>query len=218
MKELEVSAKTVEEATKIALAQLGVPRDEVEIVVLKKGKSGVLGMGAEDACIKVILAEDEARPDSLNNAAGTARQVLSDILKAMGITAEVEVNSSPDPNDPVVLNIEGDDLGVLIGRRGQALSSLQYLVRLIVAERLKKWVSINVDVDWYKKRHYESLKKLALRLADQVVKRRRPITMEPMPPDERRVVHITLADNPDVMTQSTGEGDGRRVVIQTRKR
>jgi len=218
VRELEISAKTVEEATRVALAQLQVSQDEVDIIVLKKGKSGLLGVGAEDAKIKVILIDDDERqPGAGDDAAGTARQVLSDILRAMGIQATVDVNGSGDEGEPVTLNIEGDDLGVLIGRRGQALSSLQYLVRLIVAEKLKKWVSVNVDVDWYKKRHYEALKKLALRLAEQVAKRRRPITMEPMPPDERRIVHITLADNPDVMTQSTGDGDGRRVVIQSRK-
>ncbi len=219
MKELELSAKTVEEATRIALQQLGVSREEVDITVLRKGKSGVLGVGAEDAKIRVVLLDDDdPQPGAVGDAAGAARQVLSDILRAMGIQATVDVSGSGDEGDPIMLNIEGDDLGVLIGRRGQALSSLQYLVRLIVAEKLKKWISINVDVDWYKKRHYESLKKLALRLAEQVARRRRPITMEPMPPDERRIVHITLADSPDVMTQSTGEGDGRRVVIQSRKK
>jgi len=219
LRELEISAKTVEEATRVALAQLEVTRDEVDILVLKKGKSGLLGIGAEDAKIKVILLDDdEGQPGARGDAANTARQVLSDILHAMGIQATVDVTGSGNEGVPVTLNIEGDDLGVLIGRRGQALSALQYLVRMIVAEKLKKWVSINVDVDWYKKRHYESLKKLALRLAEQVAMRRRPITMEPMPPDERRIVHITLADDPDVMTLSTGDGDGRRVVIQTRKR
>lgn len=220
MRELELSAKTVEEATRIALLQLGVAREEVDIIVVKKGKSGVLGVGAEDARIKVVLLEDddERQPGATSDAADTARQVLCDILHNMGIQATVDVTGSGDDGVPITLNIEGDDLGVLIGRRGQALSSLQYLVRLIVAEKLKNWVSVNVDVDWYKKRHYESLKKLALRLSEQVARRRRPITMEPMPPDERRIVHITLADNPDVMTQSTGEGDGRRVVIQSRKK
>ena len=218
MKELEISAKNVDEATRMALEQLGVSRDQVEITVIKKGKSGVLGVGAEDARIKVELLEDEEEPLSSVDGAEAARMVLSETLRLMGITATVDVSRSSDPNEPVTLNIEGDDLGVLIGRRGQALSSLQYLVRLIVAEKLKKWVSINVDVDWYKKRHYESLKKLALRLAEQVTRRRRPVTMEPMPPDERRIIHITLADNPDVKTESTGEGEGRRVVIQTRKR
>ena len=219
MRELEISAKTVEEATRVALAQLEVTRDEVDILVLKKGKSGLLGMGAEDAKIKVILLyDDEAQPGARGEAADTARQVLIDILHAMGIQATVDVTGSGSEGAPVTLNIEGDDLGVLIGRRGQALASLQYLVRMIVAEKLKKWVSVDVDVDWYKKRHYESLRKIALRLAEQVAKRRRPITMEPMPPDERRIVHITLADDPDVMTESTGFGDGRCVVIQARKR
>ena len=218
MRELEISAKTVDEATKVALAQLGVSREEVEIEVIKKGKSGVLGVGAEDAKIKVILHDDEDQPGQLDDAAEMARKVLSDILKAMGIAAEIDVTPSPDENTPVTLNIEGDDLGVLIGRRGQALASLQYLVRLIVAEKSQKWISVNVDVDWYKKRHYETLKKLAQRLAEQVIRRKRAITMEPMQPDERRIIHITLANDPDVMTQSTGEGDGRRVVIQMRKR
>ena len=218
MKELEISAKNVDEATRVALEQLGVSRDQVEITVIKKGKSGVLGVGAEDARIKVELIEDEEEPLSEVDGAEAARMVLSETLRLMGITATVDVSRSSDSSEPATLNIEGDDLGVLIGRRGQALSSLQYLVRLIVAERLKKWVSINVDVDWYKKRHYESLKKLALRLAEQVTRRRRAVTMEPMPPDERRIIHITLANNPDVKTESTGEGEGRRVVIQTRKR
>ena len=219
MRELEISAKTVEEATRTALEQLGVSRDDVEIIVLKKGKSGVLGMGAEDARIKVVLQNGNysgTRGD--NEVDEIARQVLGDMLRTMGIIATVTVNKASDTSEPVTLNIEGDDLGVLIGRRGQALSSLQYLLRLIVSEKIKKWVSINVDVDWYKKRHYEALKKLALHLAEQVSKRRHPITMEPMPPDERRIIHISLANHPDVMTQSTGDGEERRVVIQTRKR
>jgi spoIIIJ-associated protein len=217
LKELEISAKTVDEATRVALAQLGVTRDDVEIAIIKKGKSGVLGVGAEEARIKVTLLEDEEN-DGLVDDAETARAILNHVLTSMGMHATIDVSRSSDPDVPITLNIEGDDLGVLIGRRGQALSALQYIVRLIVAERLKKWISINVDVDWYKKRHYESLKKLAFRLAEQVGKRKRPVTMEPMPPDERRIIHVALANHPDVKTESTGEGDGRRVVIQTRRR
>lgn len=217
MKELEITAKTVEDATRIALDQLGVAREDVEITIIKKGKSGVLGVGAEDAKIKAVLLEQEEIQDEAD-AGEISKQVLIDILHAMGIQATVDVSRSADPSAPVTLNIEGDDLGVLIGRRGQALSSLQYLLRLIVAEKLSKWVLVNVDVDWYKKRHYESLKKLSLRLAEQVARRKRAITMEPMPPDERRIVHITLANYPDVKTESTGEGEDRRVIIQARKR
>ena len=217
MRELEVSAKTVDEATKVALEQLGVTREEVEITVIKKGKGGLLGMGAEDAVIRVVIPDDEPQPGAIPDIAIIARQVLNELLRTMNINATVEATISADVNAPISLNIEGDDLGVLIGRRGQALSALQYLVRLIVAEKVKRWVSINVDVDWYKKRHYEALQKLALRLAEQVAHRKHPITMEPMPPDERRIIHITLANNPDVTTQSTGEGESRRVVIQSRK-
>jgi spoIIIJ-associated protein len=230
LKELEITAKTVEEATRMALEQLGVSKDEVEIIVIKKGKSGVLNVGAEDARIRVIIPESSEKQALINDqteriskeeyqdVAIIAKQVLADLLSKMEISATVEIARSSDNTAPISLNIEGDDLGVLIGRRGQALSSLQYLVRLIVAEKIKKWVSISVDVDWYKKRHYEALKKLALRLAEQVIRRKRPITMEPMPPDERRIIHITLANNPEVITQSTGEGESRRVIIQSRKR
>lgn len=219
MRELEVSAKTIEDAVRLAAEQLGVSKDDIEVIILKKGKSGVLGVGAEDARIRAILHDkEEVETGDEGDTADTARQVLSDILRAMGFSATVDVTRSYDENTPVMLNIEGDDLGVLIGRRGQALSSLQYLVRLIVAEKLKKWVSLNVDVDWYKKRHYEALKKLALRMADQVAKRRRPVNMEPMPPDERRIVHLELANHPDVSTVSMGEGEGRHIVIQARKR
>jgi len=117
----------------------------------------------------------------------------------------------------VTLNIEGEDLGVLIGRRGQALASLQYVVRLMVAEKLKVWVPINVDIAGYKKRRYESLQDLALRLAEQVKRDRRLIMLEPMPADERRIIHLALTDHPDVTTQSMGEGDMRKVAILLKK-
>lgn len=118
---------------------------------------------------------------------------------------------------PVTLDLEGEDLGILIGRRGQTLSSLQYLVRLIVSEKTKTWTSFHVDIAGYKKRRYESLKNLALRLADQVKITKRSINLEPMPADERRIIHITLADDPYITTQSTDVGENRKVVIQYKK-
>ena len=93
----------------------------------------------------------------------------------------------------------------------------QYIVRLILAEKLKKWIPINIDVAGYKERRHQSLKNLALRLATQVKTTKRSINLEPMPSDERRIIHLSLADNPDVFTQSTGDGDKRKVVIQLRK-
>jgi len=215
VRELEITAKTVEEAVQTALEQLGVTRDQVEIVVLKKGRSGVMGVGAEDARIKMKLLD---QPGGNGDVVEFAAEVLETLVKSMGIEAEVSAAQTSPGELPVVLDIEGDDLGVLIGRRGQTLASLQYIVRLIVAEKLKMWVPINVDVDGYKQRRYESLRNLALRLAEQVKTSRRSITLEPMPADERRIIHLTLAEDPDVATQSMGEGEARKVSILSENR
>lgn len=214
MKEIEVTAKTVEEAKKTALEQLGVSEDKVEVVVLKKGRSGVLGVGAEEAKIKVSLLD---KSQQKNNTTSEAKEILKTLINCLGIDAEVHMISEAE-GMPITLNIEGDDLGALIGRHGQALTSLQYILRLIIAERLKTWVPINIDVAGYKKRRYESLHKLALRLADQVKTSRRSINLEPMPADERRIIHVALADHPDVVTQSTGAGEERKITILLRKR
>ena len=214
MKELEVSGKSVDEAIQTALEQLGVSEDKVEVTVLKKGRSGVLGMGVEEAKIKVRLkSETVEKADAVE----VAKEVLETLIKQMKITADVSVLEANTGELPVTLNIEGEDLGVLIGRRGQALASLQYVVRLIVAEKLKVWVPINIDIAGYKKRRYESLQNLALRLAEQVKRNRRLIMLEPMPADERRIIHLALTDHPDVTTQSMGEGDMRKVAILLKK-
>ncbi|OGO60113.1 MAG: hypothetical protein A2Z36_03310 [Chloroflexi bacterium RBG_19FT_COMBO_48_23] len=214
MKELEVSGKTVDEAVQLALEQLGVTEDQVEVVVLKKGKSGVFGMGAEEAKIMVTLLPVSGEKLDV---AEVAKDVMEALIKLMKLTADVSVAQATNNELPVTLNIEGDDLGVLIGRRGQTLASLQYIIRLIVAEKLKAWVPINVDVAGYRKRRYESLQNLALRLAEQVKRSQRLITLEPMPADERRIIHLTLTDNPDVTTQSMGEGEMRKVAILLKK-
>ena len=119
---------------------------------------------------------------------------------------------------PIALDVDGDDLGILIGRRGETLAALQYILRLIVAHQQKARVPLTVDVEGYKQRRYGSLRELAVRMAQQAVSTRQSRTLEPMPPDERRVVHLALAVNPDVLTQSVGEGELRKVVIMPRKR
>ncbi len=212
MKEIEISAKTVEEAIRQALERLGVNHDRVEITILKRGKPGVFGLGSEEARIRVrLLPETEPR----NDVAKVAQEVLETLLKLMRINAVVKVSKG---EVPVVLNIDSDDSGILIGRRGQTLNCLQYIVRLIVSERLKAWLPITVDVTGYKQRRQIALQNLALRLAEKVKASKRPITLEPMPPDERRIIHLALANHPEVTTQSTGEGDERKVVILLRKR
>jgi spoIIIJ-associated protein len=213
VKEIEVTSKTIDEAKKMALEQLGATENEVEIVVLKRGRSGVLGVGAEEAKIKVSLINKTNK----GSIAFEAKEILKNLVKYLGVIAEVHVMSEAE-GQPVTLNIEGDDLGALIGRHGQALLSLQYILRIMIAEKFKTWIPINVDVAGYKKRRYESLQKLALRLAEQVKTTRRSINLEPMPADERRVIHIALSNHPEVSTQSTGVGEERKVVILLRKR
>jgi spoIIIJ-associated protein len=137
----------------------------------------------------------------------------------MGVAGSV-VSPAPPPvqngdetSAALAFDIRGDDLGIIIGRRGQTLASLQYIVRLIVNNQVKSWVPIVVDVEGYKQRRYQALRALALRMAEQVKVREAPFTLEPMPAYERRIVHLALADHPDVITQSVGEGEFRKVVI-----
>ena len=205
MEELEITAKTVEQAIEEAERQLGISRDQFEVEVVRESKSGVLGVRGKEAVIRVNpLAPAE------EDVVRVATEVLDALLRLMGITARVEVLSD---EIPIALNIEGDDLGILIGRRGQTLASLGHIAKLVVAARLKAWLPLNVDVAGYKKRRQDSLQKLALYLAEQVKSRHRAITMEPMPPAERRVIHLSLTDHPDVVTNSIGEGENRKVVI-----
>jgi len=216
--EIEVTAKTVEEAIKMAIEQLGLNEDQVEVTVIKKGRGGVLGVGAEEA--KVLVKIVDRQPGNSIGSAGIAdgaQEVLENLIRLLGIDAEISVVPGND-DSPLTLNISGDDLGALIGRHGQALASLQYILRMIIAEKQKSWMPINIDVAGYKQRRYESLQKLALRLADQVKSSRRSINLEPMPADERRIIHIALSEHPDVTTQSTGEGEQRKVIVLLRKR
>jgi len=144
-----------------------------------------------------------------------AREVLETLLTMMGVTASVEEEEGATV--PIAFNIEGDDLGILIGRRGQTLACLQYLVRLIVAYQVKTWVPIIIDVEGYKQRRYETLQALAWRMAEQVKAKGVSFTLEPMPAYERRIIHMVLADHPDVITQSTGVDEARRVIILLRE-
>lgn len=217
---LEVSGKTVEEAIEHALQQLGLTRDQVEVTVLNKGKSGFLGMGAEEAIVKVTaLVQAQQEGDT----AAVAKEALEELLKRMKLTAQVEIGSdTPETSEseaaPIALEVKGDDLGILIGRRGETLAALQYILRLIVAHRQKARVPLTIDIEGYRQRRYRSLRELALRLAQKAISTGQSMTLEPMPADERRIVHLALSVNPDVVTQSIGEGEMRKVVIMPRKR
>jgi len=148
-----------------------------------------------------------------------SKSVLEELLKLMDLPSKVTLSeeftviSADGENSSIGLNIEGDDLGILIGRRGQTMVSLQHVLRLIMSHKMDIKLPIIIDVEGYKQRRCEGLRTLAKKLADQVRTRRMPFTMEPMPAFERRVIHLALADYPDVMTESTGEGETRKVVI-----
>ena len=152
-----------------------------------------------------------------------SKKVLEDLLDLMDLHGTVRPSDEFTATDEngnlasVGLNIEGEDMGILIGRRGQTMVSLQYIVRLIMAHKMQAQMPIVLDVEGYKQRRCEGLRTLALRLAEQVKTRNVPFSMEPMPAFERRVVHLTLADNPDVMTESTGVGESRKVTILPKK-
>ena len=152
-----------------------------------------------------------------------AKEIVRELLAHMGIAADVVAVDNPstmplDQEDPptIFIDVLGHDLGMLIGRRGDHLSQLQYLVNLIANRRLDNWTRVVIDVEGYRSRREESLVGLAERVARQVMRSRRPIVLEPMPPNERRIVHLTLRSNPDVTTESSGEGSMRRVTVQPR--
>ncbi len=158
-----------------------------------------------------------------NDISDTVQEVLETLLGKMEITGSIAPQAHYLAEDeeetaaPITFNVTGDDLGILIGRRGLTLACLQYIVRLIVGHQTETWVPITIDVEGYKQRRYEALQTLALRMAEQVVLRGVPFTLEPMPAYERRIIHITLADHPDVTTESIGQGESRKVVIHPGK-
>jgi spoIIIJ-associated protein len=209
MEVIEITAGTVEQAIGKAEAQLGVSRDQFEVEVVKEGRAGILGVGSREAVIRVSRI---ALPEE--DVVSRVKEIVETLLGLMGVQGKVEMLSN---ELPLALNIEGDDLGILIGRRGQTLAALEYVAKLIVVRRLKAWLPLTIDVGGYKKHRRDSLQKLALYLAEQVKSRRRAMPLEPMPADERRIIHLTLADHPDVTTQSIGEGENRKVVILPRE-
>lgn len=221
MESLEVSAKTVNEAIQQALAMLGKTREEVDISVLSEGSRGILGIGGEDARILVsIRPSQEERPEG-EDIAKIGKEVLEKLLTAMRIRARVNVrttsSTASSDGSHLTLDIEGDDLGILIGRRGETLSSLQFTTNLIVGKKLHRWTRITVDVSGYRVRRQEILKGLALRMAERVQLTRQPVALEAMPAHERRIVHLALTGHPYATTQSIGEGEDRKVVIVPKK-
>jgi spoIIIJ-associated protein len=275
MTSVEIQAYSVDEAVRLALEQLGLGRDAVDIEILSdagpdEGDEALVrvtakGMasqptprgGRAPAGAPRSAAPSRPAPSSPRRTPGArrvpgdrpssrgapprtegarpaervaegdeqvAKDVVRDLLDRMGIDADVVAVDNPssmplDPDEPptIFIDILGHDLGVLIGRRGDHLAQLQYLVNLLVSKQLGSYTRVVLDVEGYRSRREESLIGLAERVARQVARSRRPIQLEPMPPNERRIVHLTLRANPEVTTVSHGEGSLRRVTVQPRE-
>lgn len=217
---VEATGKTVDEAIENALVDLGLERHDVSVEVLAEGRSGLFGIGGEQARVRVVRLSHSLAEGGEEVA--WAKETLERLLSFMHVDAEVTVRPPETPGDGVgrtkaVLDIFGDDLGVLIGRRGTTMTSLQYMVNLLVGRKFSNAGPFHVDVEGYRRRREESLRDLAFRMAERVRTTGRSITLEPMPPNERRIIHLTLAKDPTVSTSSVGEGDRRKVAIGVRR-
>ncbi|MCL2150250.1 MAG: protein jag [Dehalococcoidia bacterium] len=211
MRQIEISAHSVEEAIELALQELGVERAQASIEVLAEGKGGMFGLGREDAHIRATLLE--ASDDRVYLAKELLSELLAHLELPADITAGVGVASDDGEAAPITLDINGDELGILIGRRGQTLAAMQYVLRLMLAQKLNASAPLVLDVNGYKKRRSDSLRTLAQHIAEQVSISQRSFALEPMPAYERRIIHLALSGHPSVMTQSVGFGDARKVTV-----
>jgi spoIIIJ-associated protein len=234
---LEIIAPSVEEAVEKGLDQLGLPRDAVSVEVIDEGKSNFLGIGNRKVRVRLSIAdesstedrkenkespipihiEDEVFDDPLEEAKVKAERIVQNLLQNMKVTAKVSsrILEPEDENDRtmVLVEITGKDLSILIGRRAETLNSLQYITSLMLNQEMGNWMPLMIDVQGYRFRRERQLRQLARRLADQVVQTGRKQVLEPMPANERRLVHLELRYHPFVTTESIGEGSNRKATI-----
>lgn len=229
---LEVIAQSVEEAIEKGLTDLGLPLEAVEVEVLDEGGSGILGLGSRQARVRIsVLGEGEddgeqeeledSKPARIKNEDQTldlVEEIVSELLDKMNLEASVSARygeKSPNlPHDPVLVDITGNDLSILIGRRAKTLNALQYITRLILGKELEHGIPLSIDVEGYRERREVQVRQLARRVADQVADTKREQSLEPMPPNERRFAHLELQDEPSVYTESAGQDPYRKVVIK----
>lgn len=205
---VEKSGKTIDEAVNEALKELNTTRENVEIEVVNEGKRGILGLGAEDAVVRVKM---EVTPLQ------KAEKYLKDVMESFGI--DVQLNGSYE-DESVRVEIVGDseEVGKVIGRRGDTLDALQYLTSLVVNKGEENYIRVNIDTENYRGKREETLIKLAKRTAGIVARTRKSITLEPMNPNERRIIHSALQEYRNVTTYSTGKDPHRCIVITTKKK
>ena len=205
MEFIEVSAKTVEDALTEALVQLGTTSDQVEYEVVEKGSAGFLGIGSKAAVIKV------RKKCSIED---NIREFLGKVFDAMELEVEIVIT-----NEDNIYNVDlkGADMGVLIGKRGQTLDSLQYLANLAVNKNTEEHVKVKIDTEDYRNRRKETLENLAKNIAYKVKRTKRAVSLEPMNPFERRVIHSALQNDKFVTTHSEGDEPYRHVVVTLKR-
>ncbi len=239
---LEVIAPSVEEAVEKGLQELGLTENEVDVEILDEGKKGLLGLGHRQArvALKIKPQSSETEVDKARHISASvsdrstgdpvqkaaidepnevviARETINFILEKMHVKADVSVrmgDSDENRIQPVLIDIEGKDLSFLIGRKAETINALQFITSLIVGREVGRWLPLQIDIQHYRKRREDELRKLARRIADQVAGTGRKQSLEPMPPNERRIVHIELRDHPEVETESEGEEPKRKVVVR----
>lgn len=206
-KYIEKSAKTVDEAIKLALAELGLDsKDNADIVIVEEGSRGIFGIGAKDAIVKVAPIVDLE---------GRAREFLDNVFVAMGLRVDMEFKTE---GKIMKIDLIGDNMGIIIGKRGDTLDALEHLVNLSVNKGDGEYVKVVLDTENYRARREQTLIKLAKSLANSATKNNRKITLEPMSSNERRIIHATLQNNADIETFSIGEEPNRKVVISPKKK
>lgn len=224
MKSVETEGKTTEEAIDKACEELAVSREDLEVEVLSNGSSGFLGLGARNARIRATVKEmdtprsPEARSSAAfsdNQAAETAKKTLQDILRLLEVEATVDLK---EDSERILLNIQGDGSGLLIGRKGQTLDAMEYLINKIVHKEAEDKKRIVVDTENYRFRREDSLVKLAQRLGEKAKRLGRPVTISPMSAHDRRIIHLALQEDKTLRTWSMGTGLYRKVIISPEKK
>lgn len=207
---VEVSAKTVGEAITEACRKFGVTSDKLDYQIVEEGSSGFLGIGSKPAVIKAAVKVEKLSVDEI------AKGFLRDVFGAMNMEVAVDVQYEEE-SGMMNIDLAGEEMGILIGKRGQTLDSLQYLVSLVVNKESDEYIRVKVDTEDYRARRKETLENLAKNIAYKVKKTRRAVSLEPMNPYERRIIHSALQNDKYIATHSEGDEPFRRVVVTYRR-
>jgi spoIIIJ-associated protein len=213
MEFLEFEGKTTEEAIAQACTHFQLPPESMDIEIISVGSPGLFGIGGRKAKVRVVLSRDEGEGEGESDAdlLPQAQELLERILELMGEKAKVLGRF--DEEDRLSLGIDAEDPGLLIGKQGQTLEALQYLLTKMIAKKARRKVRVFIDIESYRARHQEALTQLALKSGEKAKKSGKPITLTPMNPHDRRIVHLALQGDKEVKTMSRGEGLYKKVVV-----